>query len=321
MDQKPNDKSKTTMASQETTYHTPVMLQESVDALDIRPDGTYVDVTFGGGGHSREILRRLGPEGRLIAFDQDPDALGNMPDDDRFILVHHNFCHIADFVDYIVGGPVDGVLGDLGVSSHHFDEGDRGFSFKQDGPLDMRMGRDRNQTTAADYVAKASAEELAHIFGMWGEVDKPFRVANAIVKARESAPIGTTAQLRKVVESVAARGEAPKLLTKVFQALRIEVNHEMSALEAMLKGCIRVIKPGGRMVMIAYHSLEDRMVKNIMKSGDPMVAQPEQDAIYGTVKTPFSTKQRKPQTPSDEEVERNPRARSAKMRWAVRSKN
>lgn len=302
------------------TYHVPVLLQETVDALDIRPDGTYVDVTFGGGGHSREILRRLGPDGHLIAFDQDTDALANIPDDPRIILVNHNFRHLADFVDYVTEGKkVDGVLGDLGVSSHHFDEAGRGFSFRMDGPLDMRMDR-RRDMTAADYLAKASAEEIAHILGAWGEVDRPFRVANAIVRSRATEPITTTSQLKEIVESVAQRGEQNKLLTKVFQALRIEINHEMDALEAMLRGCAEAIRPGGRMVMIAYHSLEDRMVKNIIKSGDPHVAQPEQDAVFGTVRTPFSTKQRKPVLPSEEEIAANPRARSAKMRWAVRNK-
>ena len=296
------------------TYHVPVLLAESVDALDIRPDGTYVDVTFGGGGHSREILRRLGPGGRLIAFDQDDDALANVPDDPRFTLVHHNFRYLADFVDYMGVGLVDGVLGDLGVSSHHFDDGGRGFSFRQDGPLDMRMNRKADRT-AADVVNSYEPDALARVLGNWGEVDKPFRIANAISKARDEAPIATTAALREIVEAVTPKPEQNKTLTKVFQALRIEVNREMDALDAMLRGCVKVIRPGGRMVMIAYHSLEDR----IMKSGDPQKAQAEQDAVFGTVDVPFLVKQRKPIAPSADEVERNPRARSAKLRWALRA--
>ena len=301
----------------ETTYHVPVLLEESVDALSVRPDGTYVDVTFGGGGHSREILRRLGPEGRLIAFDQDSDAIGNMPDDPRFTLVHHNFRFLADFIDYMGAGPVDGVLGDLGVSSHHFDDGGRGFSFRQDGPLDMRMSRSATQT-AADIVNTYEAEALASILGSWGEIDKPFRIVNAITKARSVNPLETTSALREIVEGVTPRAEQNKTLTKVFQALRIEVNHEMDALDTMLRGCAKVIRPGGRIAMISYHSLEDRMVKNMIKSGDPQKAQAEQDAVFGTVDVPFGGGPRKPVTPANEEVERNPRSRSAKLRWAER---
>ena len=299
------------------SYHVPVLLHESVDALDIRPDGTYVDVTFGGGGHSREILSRLGPNGRLIAFDQDADALANVPSDPRFTLVRHNFRFIADFIDFMGALPVDGVLGDLGVSSHHFDDGTRGFSFRQDGPLDMRMNRSATQT-AADIVNTYDPDALARVLGSWGEVDKPFKIVNAITRVRTDSPVQTTTALREIVESVTPKNDQNKTLTKVFQALRIEVNHEMDALDAMLRGCAQVIKPGGRIVMIAYHSLEDRMVKNIMKSGDPQKAQADQDAVFGTVDVPFKVTQRKPTVPSPDEIERNPRARSAKMRWAVK---
>lgn len=299
-------------------YHTSVLLSESVDALGVRPDGTYVDVTFGGGGHSREILRRLGPDGRLIAFDQDADAVANAPADPRLVVVRHNFRFLADFVDYVAQGPVDGVLGDLGVSSHHFDEAGRGFSFKHDGPLDMRMNRGA-KISAADVVNGYEAAALARVLGEWGEVDKPFRVVNAIVRARAEAPIGTTGRLRQVVEGVVRQDEQNKTLTKVFQALRIEVNGEMEALDAMLRGCAKVLRPGGRMVMIAYHSLEDRMVKNMMRSGDPQKAQAEQDAVYGSTSVPFAVSQRKPVVPGAEEVEANPRARSAKLRWATRT--
>ncbi len=299
------------------SYHVPVLLHESVDALDVRPDGTYVDVTFGGGGHSREILSRLGPNGRLIAFDQDADALANVPSDPRFTLVRHNFRFIADFIDFMGALPVDGVLGDLGVSSHHFDDGTRGFSFRQDGPLDMRMNRSATQT-AADIVNTYEPDALARVLGSWGEVDKPFKIVNAITRVRTDSPVQTTTALRKIVESVTPKNDQNKTLTKVFQALRIEVNHEMDALDAMLRGCASVIKPGGRIVMIAYHSLEDRMVKNIMKSGDPQKAQADQDAVFGTVDVPFKVTQRKPTVPSPDEIERNPRARSAKMRWAIK---
>ena len=299
------------------SYHVPVLLHESVDALDIRPDGTYVDVTFGGGGHSREILSRLGPNGRLIAFDQDADALANVPSDPRFTLVRHNFRFIADFIDFMGALPVDGVLGDLGVSSHHFDDGTRGFSFRQDGPLDMRMNRSATQT-AADIVNTYEPDALARVLGSWGEVDKPFKIVNAITRVRTDSPVQTTTALREIVESVTPKNDQNKTLTKVFQALRIEVNHEMDALDAMLRGCAQVIKPGGRIVMIAYHSLEDRMVKNIMKSGDPQKAQADQDAVFGTVDVPFKVTQRKPTVPSPDEIERNPRSRSAKMRWAVK---
>lgn len=299
------------------SYHVPVLLHESVDALDIRPDGTYVDVTFGGGGHSREILSRLGPNGRLIAFDQDADALANVPSDPRFTLVRHNFRFIADFIDFMGALPVDGVLGDLGVSSHHFDDGTRGFSFRQDGPLDMRMNRSATQT-AADIVNTYEPDALAHVLGSWGEVDKPFKIVNAITRVRTDNPVLTTTALREIVESVTPKNDQNKTLTKVFQALRIEVNHEMDALDAMLRGCASVTKPGGRIVMIAYHSLEDRMVKNIMKSGDPQKAQADQDAVFGTVDVPFKVTQRKPTVPSPDEIERNPRARSAKMRWAIK---
>ncbi len=304
--------------AEDSTYHVPVLLHESVDALNIRPDGTYVDVTFGGGGHSREILSRLGPNGRLISFDQDDDALANAIPDTRFTLVHHNFRFLADFLTYMEATPVDGVLGDLGVSSHHFDVSERGFSFRQDGPLDMRMNRHARQT-AADIVNTYEPMDLAKILGTWGEVDKPFKIVNAITKTRDQHPIESTAALRNIVESAVGQKDLAKTLAKIFQALRIEVNHEMDALNAMLRGCAKVIRPGGRMVMISYHSLEDRMVKNMMKSGDPQEAQAEQDIIFGTVAVPFSVSQRKPLIPSDDEIARNPRARSAKMRWATRN--
>lgn len=304
--------------TQPAAYHTSVLLSESVDALSLRPDGTYVDVTFGGGGHSREILRRLGPGGRLVAFDQDADAVANAPADPRLVVVRHNFRFLADFVDYVVQGRVDGVLGDLGVSSHHFDDAGRGFSFKHEGPLDMRMNRG-GRMSAADVVNGYDAAALARVLGEWGEVDKPFRIVNAIVRSRGEASIETTGRLRQIVESVVRQDELNKTLTKVFQALRIEVNGEMEALDAMLRGCAKVLKPGGRMVMIAYHSLEDRMVKNMMRSGDPQKAQAEQDAVYGSTSVPFVVSQRKPIVPGVAEVAANPRARSAKLRWAVRA--
>ena len=304
--------------SEKETYHVPVLLKESVDALGIRPDGIYVDVTMGGGGHSREILSRLGPKGRLIAFDQDSDALANAPKDGRLTVVHHNFRYLADYIGYMGVGYVDGVLGDLGVSSHHFDAAERGFSIRAEGPLDMRMNRE-GRVTAADIVATYDVERLTGILATWGEVNQPKRIAGAIVKARAEAPIVSTTELREVIDRNVPRNDQGKTVTKVFQALRIEVNREMDALETMLRGAVSVLRPGsGRVVMIAYHSLEDRMVKNLMRSGDPMKSEPERDAITGDSDTPFEVSQRKPTVPSSEEIERNPRARSAKLRWAER---
>ncbi len=298
-----------------SSYHTPVLLEESVSLLDIRPAGTYADLTFGGGGHSRRILQALGPEGRLYAFDQDRDTLRNRPDDARFHYVESNFRFLRGALRLRGVVQVDGILADLGVSSHHFDAVERGFSFRGDAPLDMRMNQ-RARLTAADLVNTAPQEELTRIFGDWGEIDTPWKVAGCLAKARAEAPIRTTAQLVEAVKPCTPRKEESKFLTKLFQALRIEVNGEMEALKMALEQSLKVLAPGGRLVVISYHSLEDRLVKNFMRSGN-FAGKVEKD-FFGRPQVPFETVTRKAMTPSPEELERNPRSRSAKLRAAVK---
>lgn len=301
----------------EQVYHVPVLLHPTVDGLDIKPDGIYVDVTFGGGGHSREILRRLGPNGRLIAFDQDQEAWENKPDDDRLTLVRHNFRFMEHFLHYLDIEYVDGILADLGVSSHHFDDAERGFSFRFDAPLDMRMSKGMKHT-AADIIANYDEASLTNILATYGEVQNPRKMAQILIKARTKGAIKTTGQLRELIEQTTPAKMQSKVLAQLFQALRIEVNQEMRALKQMLLQSVRVLKPGsGRLSVIAYHSLEDRMVKNLIKSGDPMIAQAEQD-IYGAVNVPLEAVTRKAIVPDNDEIERNPRSRSAKLRIAVR---
>ena len=298
------------------TYHVPVLLKESVDGLAIRPDGTYVDVTFGGGGHSREILSRLGEGGRLFSFDQDADAERNITDTgSRFTFVRSNFRYLENWMRYYGVEHIDGLLADLGVSSHHLDDGSRGFSFRFDSPLDMRMNQ-RGRLTAADVVNNYTAEELTRILGDWGEVETPWKVANCLVKARAAAPVTTTAQLVGAVKPCTPKKDEAKFLTKLFQALRIEVNGEMEALKMALEQSLRVLKPGGRLVVISYHSLEDRLVKNFMRSGN-FSGQVEKD-FFGRSQAPFDLVTRKAVTPSAEELDRNPRSRSAKLRAAVK---
>ncbi|MBR6250539.1 MAG: 16S rRNA (cytosine(1402)-N(4))-methyltransferase RsmH [Bacteroidales bacterium] len=299
-------------------YHTPVLLHPSVDALNINPDGVYVDVTFGGGGHSREILSRLGAHGRLIAFDQDPDAYARRPDDERLTFVRHNFRYLQHFLTYLGIEKVDGILADLGVSSHHFDDAERGFSFRADGPLDMRMNPAMAKS-AADYVAEASAEEIANILSLYGEVRFARQIANNIVKNRAQQPITTTTQLRDIVTACTARDVQAKVLAQVFQALRIQVNGEMDALSEMLSATPHVLREGGRLVVIAYHSLEDRMAKNLIRSGNVALSDAPTDAIYGHAHVPFDSVTRKPIVPDADEIEANPRARSAKLRVAERN--
>ncbi len=298
-----------------SSYHTPVLLEESVSLLDIRPAGTYADLTFGGGGHSRRILQALGPEGRLYAFDQDRDTLRNRPDDARFHYVESNFRFLRGALRLRGVVQVDGILADLGVSSHHFDAVERGFSFRGDAPLDMRMNQ-RARLTAADLVNTAPQEELTRIFGDWGEIDTPWKVAGCLAKARAEAPIRTTAQLVEAVKPCTPRKEESKFLTKLFQALRIEVNGEMEALKMALEQSLKVLAPGGRLVVISYHSLEDRLVKNFMRSGN-FAGKVEKD-FFGRPQVPFETVTRKAMTPSPEDLERNPRSRSAKLRAAVK---
>lgn len=294
------------------TYHVPVLLKESVDGLDIQPDGVYVDVTFGGGGHSREILSRLGTKGHLYSFDQDADAEKNIVADDRFTFVRSNFRYIAQWMRYYGVEQINGLLGDLGVSSHHFDDETRGFSFRFDAPLDMRMNKRAGQT-AADVLNNYTEEQLADVFYLYGELKSGRRLAKAIVDYRKEKPVQTTADLGEVVEPLMRSEREKKDLARVYQALRIEVNHEMDALRDMLKGATRLLGMGGRLSIITYHSLEDRIVKNMMKAGN-VEGRVEQD-FYGRITSPFRLVN-KLTTPSDDEQQRNPRSRSAKLRIA-----
>jgi len=296
-------------------YHTPVLLEESVALLDIVPGGTYVDLTFGGGGHSRRILQSLGPEGRLYGFDQDRDAEANCPDDGRFHFVRSNFRFLRGQLRRCGVEQADGILADLGVSSHHFDALDRGFSFRGEAPLDMRMNQ-RGERTAARIVNEYDHASLTRILGDWGELETPWKAANCIERFRAVRPIATTADLVAAVEPCTPKKDGAKFLTKLFQALRIELNGEMEALKMALEQSLRVLKPGGRLVVISYHSLEDRIVKNFMRSGN-FEGRIEKD-FFGRSETPFEIVTRKALTPSDGELERNPRSRSAKLRAAAK---
>ena len=295
------------------TYHVPVMLDESIELLDIRPGGTYVDVTFGGGGHSRGILERLSDSGRLFAFDQDRDARRNLPDDPRLVFVESNFRFMRGWLRCHGVERVDGILADLGVSSHHFDTRQRGFSFRFDAPLDMRMNQ-RARLSAADVVNRYETGKLIRIFRDYGELDAPHRIAGCIERVRRERPLASISDLIEAVAPVTPRGADSKFLAKLFQAIRIEVNGEMDALEMMLEQALRVLRPGGRLVVITYHSLEDRLVKNFMRSGN-FTGKPEKD-FYGRPRTPWELVVRKAIVPSAEETERNPRSRSAKLRAA-----
>ena len=294
------------------TYHVPVLLKESVDGLAIQPDGIYVDVTFGGGGHSREILSRLGQKGRLYSFDQDADAEKNIVSDDRFTFVRSNFRYIGQWMRYYGVDHIDGLLADLGVSSHHFDDETRGFSFRFDAPLDMRMNK-RAGMTAADVVNNYTEEQLADVFYLYGELKNARRLAKAIAEARREQAITTTGDLSKIAEALMRSDREKKDLARVYQALRIEVNREMEALRDMLLGATRLLKTGGRLSVITYHSLEDRIVKNVMKAGNAE-GRIEQD-FYGRISSPFKLVN-KVTTPSSEEQQANPRSRSAKLRIA-----
>ena len=298
---------------EELTYHVPVLLKESVDGMNICPNGTYVDVTFGGGGHSREILSRLEKDGRLLGFDQDEDAERNIVDDPRFIFVRSNFRYLHNFLHYHDIEKVDAILEDLGVSSHHFDDSERGFSFRFDGALDMRMNK-RAGLTAADVVNTYAEERLADIFYLYGELKNSRKLASVIVKARANGQIKTIGEFLEIIKPLFGREREKKELAKVFQALRIEVNQEMEALKEMLTAATEALKPGGRLVVITYHSLEDRMVKNIMKTGN-VEGKTTQD-FFGNLQTPFKLVNNKVIVPDEEEIERNPRSRSAKLRIA-----
>ena len=293
----------------------PVLLGESIDGLNIKAGGIYVDVTFGGGGHSREIVARLTGGAHLYSFDQDADAELNIINDDRFTFVRSNFRYIKNWMRYHGVEKIDGLLADLGVSSHHFDDETRGFSFRFDAPLDMRMNK-RAGATAADIVNTYDEQRLADIFYLYGELKNARRIAAALVKARGEQKIETTNQFMKTVEKLFKQEREKKEMAKLFQALRIEVNHEMDALRDMLHGAIDLLAPGGRLSVITYHSLEDRMVKNIMKTGN-IEGKMKQD-FFGRIETPFRLVNNKVIVPSDEEQERNPRSRSAKLRIAER---
>ena len=295
------------------TYHVPVLLQESIDGLDIKPDGVYVDVTFGGGGHSREILSRLGKNGHLYSFDQDEDAEKNKFDDERFTFVRSNFRYLKNWMRYYGVDHIDGLLADLGVSSHHFDDETRGFSFRFDAPLDMRMNK-RAGTTAADIINHYNEEQLSDIFYIYGELKNARKIASVIAKARVEKAIETTGDLMTITEKLFQREREKKELAKLFQALRIEVNHEMDALKEMLNGAREVLCQGGRLSVITYHSLEDRIVKNIIKAGNAE-GKVKQD-FFGRIEAPFRQVTNKVITPSNEEQQRNPRSRSAKLRIA-----
>lgn len=295
-------------------YHIPVLLNESIDGLDIRPGGIYVDVTFGGGGHSREILRRLDGTGRLFSFDQDPDAEQNIGDaPENFTFVRSNFRYLDNWMRYYGVDHIDGLLADLGVSSHHFDDETRGFSFRFDAPLDMRMNK-RAGLTAADVVNTYEESQLADIFYLYGELKTSRRIASAIVKQRQSGLIKTTSDFLKVVDPFFKREREKKDMAKLFQALRIEVNHEMDALREMLQSATEWLGEGGRLSVITYHSLEDRIVKNIIKTGNPEGHRNED--FYGRVSTPYKAVNNKVIIPCDEELTDNPRSRSAKLRIA-----
>jgi len=295
------------------TYHVPVLLKESIDGLAIQPDGIYVDVTFGGGGHSREILKHLGAKGHLYSFDQDADAEKNIVADDRFTFVRSNFRYIKQWMRYYGVEKIDGLLADLGVSSHHFDDAERGFSFRFDAPLDMRMNK-RAGLTAADIVNTYTEQQLADIFYLYGELKQARRLAALIVKAREQHHIETTSDLLQKVETLFRPEREKKETAQLFQALRIEVNHEMEALKEMLSGATEILKDGGRLSVITYHSLEDRIVKNVMKAGNAE-GHVKQD-FFGRTEAPFRLVNNKVIVPTDYEQQKNPRSRSAKLRIA-----
>ena len=295
------------------TYHVPVLLQESIDGLDIKPDGIYVDVTFGGGGHTKEILRRLGKGGHLYSFDQDEDAEKNMIHDERFTFIRSNFRYLKNWMRYYGIEHIDGLLADLGVSSHHFDDEARGFSFRFDAPLDMRMNK-RASVTASDILNNYSEEQLSDILYIYGELKNARKIATVITKSRETTPIRTTNGLLSLTEHLFQREREKKETTKWFQALRIEVNHEMDALKDMLNGAKDILHEGGRLSVITYHSLEDRIVKNMMKAGN-VEGKLRQD-FFGRIEAPFQLVNNKVIVPSDEEQARNPRSRSAKLRIA-----
>lgn len=301
---------------EEVVYHVPALLPQTLEGLDVQADGIYVDVTLGGGGHTRAILNLLVGAGHLYSLDQDSDAIARVTPTDTFTPIHGNFRYLANFMDYYgVLGNVSGVLADLGVSSHHFDDAARGFSFRADGPLDMRMNPQGGRT-AADLVADADAETLTRLFKLYGELGQARRLADAIIRARAVAPVDTTGRLVEIVRPLLARQREKKELAQVFQALRIAVNGEMDALESFLVQALEMLRPGGRLAVITYHSLEDRMVKNFMRTGR-IDGRDERD-LFGRSSSPLKPLTSKPIVPDDAEIEANPRSRSAKLRVAIK---
>lgn len=297
----------------EPLYHIPALLHETIEGLNIKPDGVYVDVTFGGGGHSKEILKHLNENGKLIAFDQDLDAIKNKIEDPRFIFVRSNFRYMKNFLRYHGIEKVDGILADLGVSSHHFDEAERGFSFRFDGPLDMRMNTE-SKITAAYILNNYEEEQLADVFYLYGELHNARKIARTIVAERSKTPIERIFQLIEILKPYFGREKEKKDMARVFQAVRIEVNREMAVLEALLQQTIDVLNPDGRIAILTYHSLEDRLVKNFFKTGN-FEGKLEKD-FFGNILSPLKPVNNKIITASDEEVNKNPRARSAKLRIA-----
>lgn len=293
-------------------YHTPVLLRQSVDGLKVTPDGVFVDATFGGGGHSQDILRQL-EKGKLIAFDQDEDATQNVPDDHRFVFVRHNFRYMRNFLHYHGTDQVDGILADLGVSSHDFDEADRGFSFRFQGPLDMRMNR-QSEITAEYVINHYDKDQLTALFRENGEIPNAGKLSSAILASRSVKKIETTRHLVDSIRECVPKSSENKYLAQVFQALRIEINDEINALREFLEVSLDMLKPGGRLVVITYHSLEDRLVKNFMRTGN-FTGTPTQD-LYGNFSSPFRLINRRVIVPDPEELLENPRSRSAKLRIA-----
>jgi 16S rRNA (cytosine1402-N4)-methyltransferase len=296
-------------------YHNPILLKECIDNLVKNPSGIYIDLTYGGGGHARAILERLNNYGRIIAFDLDEDALANKIDDPRIVFVNQNYRYLWNYLRFYDAIPVDGVLADLGISSHQIDDGSRGFSIRNEGFLDMRMDN-RSGITAKDVVNKYPEEKLTKMFRDYGEIDKAYQLSNAIIKQRSIKPIETTSELKEVVEKVAPRNKEYNFVSQVFQAIRIEVNKELESLEEMLIQLSTVVKPGGVIAIISYHSLEDRLVKNLFKTGN--IEGEERKDFYGQKLTPFKPLTRKPILPSDVELQNNGRSRSAKLRIAER---
>lgn len=296
-------------------YHIPALLSQTIDALDIKPDGKYIDATFGGGGHSRAIVEQLNADGHLYSFDQDEDAVKGAFEDPRFTIVYSNFRFLTNFLRYYGVDSVDGILADLGVSFHHFDDAERGFSFRADAPLDMRMNR-RARLTAADILNNYSEQQLADIFYIYGELRQSRRIAAAIVAARRNKAVATVNDLLEICKKLISPQKEKKELACIFQALRIEVNGELDALRSFLTQACQCLKPGGRLAILTYHSLEDRLVKNFMKTGN-FTGEADKD-FFGKINSPLKTLTSKPITPDEDEISRNPRSRSAKLRVAVK---